>query len=54
MATPTVNGTGLTAVETCPAEVREILHAVTSGAELTFEQGLILAMAEDSAQRWKR
>src|SRR5712691_5715460 len=49
MATPTISGIGLTAVETCPAEVREILHAVTTGAELTFEQGLILAMAEDSA-----
>jgi len=49
MATPTISGSGLTAVETCPAEVQEILHAVTTGAELTFEQGLILAMAEDAA-----
>ena len=49
MATPTINGTALPAVETCPAEVREILHAATSGAELTFEQGLLLAMAEGSA-----
>ncbi len=49
MATPTISGSGLTPVEICPAEVREILHAVTTGAELTFEQGLILAMAEDSA-----
>lgn len=49
MATPTINGTALTAVETCPAEVREILHAVTSGAELTFEQGLLLATAKDPA-----
>jgi FO synthase len=49
MATPTMNGIGLTAVEACPAEVREILHAVTSGAELTFEQGLLLATAEGSA-----
>jgi FO synthase len=49
MATPTINGSALTAVETCPAEVREILHAVTSGAELTFEQGLLLATAEGSA-----
>src|SRR5260370_804846 len=46
MATPTMNGIGLTAVEACPAEVREILHAVASGAELTFEQGLVLATAE--------
>src|ERR1700687_1996231 len=49
MATPTINGSGLTAVETCPAEVREILHAATSGAELTFEQGLLLATAKDPA-----
>jgi FO synthase len=44
-----INGSGLTPVEACPAQVREILHAVTTGAELTFEQGLILAMAEDAA-----
>src|SRR6184192_1757385 len=49
MATPTISGSGLTAVETCPAEVQEILHAVTTGAELTFEQGVILAMAQDAA-----
>ena len=49
MATTTINGSGLTAVETCPAEVREILHAATSGAELTFEQGLLLATAKDPA-----
>jgi FO synthase len=49
MATPTINGSDLTAVETCSAEVREILQAATSGAELTFEQGLLLATAEGSA-----
>ena len=49
MAPPTINGSGLAAVETCPPEVREILQAVTSGAELTFEQGLLLATAQDSA-----
>src|ERR1700720_2980151 len=49
MAPPTINGSGLAAVETCPPEVREILQAVTSGAELTFEQGLLLATAEDPA-----
>src|SRR6202165_5124755 len=49
MATPTINGSGLTAVETCPAEVREILHAAASGADLTFEQGLLLATAKDPA-----
>src|ERR1700730_2825387 len=49
MAPPTINGSGLAAVETCPPEVREILHAATSGAELTFEQGLLLATAQDPA-----
>jgi FO synthase len=49
MATPTMNGVGLTAVETCPAEVREILYSVASGAELAFEQGLLLATAEGPA-----
>lgn len=49
MAIPTISGSGLTAVETCPAEVRDILRAVTSGAVLTFEQGLLLATAEGSA-----
>jgi len=48
MATPTMNGTTLTAVEACPPEVREILHAVAGGAELTFEQGLLLATAAGS------
>jgi FO synthase len=49
MATPTMNGIGLTAVETCPAEVREILYSVASGTELAFEQGLLLATAEGPA-----
>jgi FO synthase len=49
MATPTMNGIALTAVEACPAEVREILRAVASGAELTFEQGLLLATTEGPA-----
>lgn len=49
MATPTMNRTALTAVKPCPVEVREILHAVTGGAELTFEQALVLATAEGSA-----
>src|ERR1700730_9818897 len=49
MATPTISGSGLAAVETCPAEVREILHAAASGAELTFEQGLQVATAEGAA-----
>jgi FO synthase len=33
----------------CPAEVREILHAAASGAELTFEQALLLATADGSS-----
>ena len=49
MATPTMNGSDLMVPQTCPAEVREILHAAMSGAELTFEQGLLLATAEGSA-----
>jgi FO synthase len=48
MATPAMNGRGLTVMESCPAEVREILHAVTCGAEVTFEQGLLLATAAGS------
>ena len=49
MATTTMNGSDLTALEACPPEVREIFHAARSGAELTFEQGLLLATAEGSA-----
>ncbi len=51
MATSTMNGTFLTALEACPLEVREILQAAMSGAELTFEQGLALATADNSALR---
>src|SRR6202521_257892 len=49
MAAPTMNGTGLKAVETCAPEVREILHAAACGAELTFKQGLVLATTEGSS-----
>jgi 7,8-didemethyl-8-hydroxy-5-deazariboflavin synthase CofH subunit len=49
MATPTMNGSALTAVEACSAEVREILHVAACGAELTFEEGLLLATAEGPA-----
>jgi 7,8-didemethyl-8-hydroxy-5-deazariboflavin synthase CofH subunit len=48
MAAPTMNGNALTLKEVCPSEFREILHAAASGAELTFEQGLLLATVEDS------
>src|SRR6266404_3848444 len=49
MATPTMNGKALRALETCPVEFHEILHAATCATELTFEQGLVLATAEGSA-----
>src|SRR5216683_1604653 len=49
MVTPTMNGSASTAVETCSAEIREILEAVCAGTELTFEQGRRLATAEGTA-----
>ncbi len=49
MATPTMNGRALTAVETSPAEFHEILHAAACATELTFEQGLVLATAQGPA-----
>jgi FO synthase len=49
MATHVMNESSLTALEACPREVREILQAAIGGAELTFEQGLVLATAEGSA-----
>ena len=49
MVTPTMNGSASTAVETCSAEIREILQAAACGTELTFEQGLLLATAQGSA-----
>jgi 7,8-didemethyl-8-hydroxy-5-deazariboflavin synthase CofH subunit len=49
MATPLKNAIRLTALQACPSDIREILHAAVSGAELTFEQGLVLATAEGSA-----
>src|SRR5207253_10143570 len=51
MATPAMNGSSVPAAEACPAEIREILHAAACGEELTFEQGLVLASAEGSAQQ---
>jgi len=49
METPPMDAINLTVFQACPSEVREILHAAVSGAELTFEQGLVLATAEGSA-----
>src|SRR5947199_9079855 len=51
MATPAMNGSRVPAAEACPAEIREILHAAACGEELAFEQGLVLASAEGSAQQ---
>jgi len=36
-----------TALASCPPQLRECLEAARSGRELTFEQGLLLATAED-------
>ena len=49
MATHAMNKSSLAAVEACPEEVRECLHAVIGGGELTFEQGLKLATAEGAS-----
>ena len=49
MAAPTMNTSTLTALEICPAVVREALHAAMSDEELTFEQGLKLATTEGEA-----
>ena len=49
MVAPTITGTALTALENCPQTVHEILHAAIAGAELTFEQALVLATAEGAA-----
>jgi 7,8-didemethyl-8-hydroxy-5-deazariboflavin synthase CofH subunit len=49
MAQPTMNKGASAAVAACPVEMRECLHAVLGGGELTFEQGLLLATAEASA-----
>jgi 7,8-didemethyl-8-hydroxy-5-deazariboflavin synthase CofH subunit len=49
MAQPRMNESASAAVAACPAEMRECLHAVMGGGELTFEQGLELATAEGSA-----
>ena len=49
MATPTMNGTVLAALDPCPPDVREILQSAMNGAELSFEQGLLLATADGSA-----
>lgn len=49
MLTDGTNERVLVALENCPADAREFLHAAIDGAELTFEQGLQLATAEGAA-----
>ena len=49
MATHTMNASVPAAVDACAPEVHEILHAAACGADLTFEQGLVLATAEGPA-----
>jgi len=49
MTTSPTNGINLAAFQPRPAEVCEILHAAASGAELTFEEGLVLATAGGQA-----
>jgi 7,8-didemethyl-8-hydroxy-5-deazariboflavin synthase CofH subunit len=47
-ATPAAR-TANAAMETCLVDVRECLEAACAGAELTFDQGLLLATAEGAA-----
>ncbi len=49
MATPVMNEVVSAALEACPAESRDCLQAAMGGAELSFEQGLLLATAEGAA-----
>lgn len=49
MATSTMNLTTSDALQSCPPKVREHLHKVLAGMELTFEEGLQLATAERPA-----
>src|SRR6266446_7056882 len=49
MATPMMNEVVSAALEACPAESRDCLQAAMGGAELSFEQGLLLATAEGAA-----
>jgi len=49
MATSPRNASTLAAVEACPADARDCLLAAINGAELTFDQGLLLATASGPA-----
>ena len=48
MAQPAMNEGALAAIAACPAEMRDCLHSVIGGDDLTFEQALFLATAEGS------
>ena len=49
MATPSINASSPAIANTCLSEFHEILCAAACGGELTFEQGLVLANAEEAA-----
>ena len=49
MVPSTMNLSASEALQACPADVREYLHKVLDGGELTFEEGLRLATAEGPA-----
>jgi 7,8-didemethyl-8-hydroxy-5-deazariboflavin synthase CofH subunit len=51
MTTPAMNGDSPTKLEVCTEQFREILLAAASGAELTFEQCLVLATAEGAGHQ---
>jgi FO synthase len=50
MAQSAMNEGAWAAMAACPPEVRDCLHSVIGGGELTFEQALLLATAEGSAR----
>jgi FO synthase len=51
MTKPAMNGDSPTKLEVCTEQFREILLAAASGAELTFEQCLVLATAEGAGHQ---
>jgi 7,8-didemethyl-8-hydroxy-5-deazariboflavin synthase CofH subunit len=51
MTKPAINGDSPTKLEVCTEQFREILLAAASGAELTFEQCLVLATAEGAGHQ---
>jgi 7,8-didemethyl-8-hydroxy-5-deazariboflavin synthase CofH subunit len=49
MLAHTINESVSAALASCPAETRDCLHAAMGDADLSFEQGLLLATAEGAA-----